>query len=92
MVARINAAGSFSAQVFARLAGQVKIHLAAKADWDAVYTGCDVEKYLYAFSFEKPNEHADPTGSASEHGAAMHVKPGLAAPAGGAMVAARLAH
>src|SRR6202162_1526724 len=46
MVTRINVPGSFSAQIFSKLTGQVKAHLAANVDWDAVYSGCDVEKYL----------------------------------------------
>jgi hypothetical protein len=91
LVKRINTPGSFSARTFSTLANQVKVHLAANADWDAVYSGCDIEKYLYAFSFEKPKEHADADRSASELSAAMKVKPGLAAPAGGAIVASRLA-
>jgi hypothetical protein len=50
MVTRINAPRSFSAQNFSRLANQVKSHLAAKVDWDAVYSGCDLDIYLHAFS------------------------------------------
>jgi hypothetical protein len=87
---RINVPNSFSARTFAKLSAQVQVHLAARVDWDAVYSGCDVEKYLYAFSYEKPNEHADPRQSAAGLAAGLK-KPGLAAPAGAAIVAARLA-
>jgi hypothetical protein len=90
MVTRINVPGSFSAQIFSKLTGQVKAHLAANVDWDAVYSGCDIEKYLYSFSYEKPNEHADPASAAAQLSAATHVKPGLQPPAGAAIAASRL--
>jgi hypothetical protein len=90
MVARINVPGSFSAQIFSKLTDQVKAHLAANVDWDAVYSGCDVEKYLYSFSYEKPNEHGDPASTAGQLGAALHVKPGLLPSSGAAIAASRL--
>jgi len=91
MVTRINVPGSFSAQIFSKLTNQVKARLAANVDWDAVYSGCDVEKYLYSFSYEKPNEHADPASAAAQLSAALNVRPGLSAPSGAAIVASRLA-
>ncbi len=91
MVTRINTPGSFSAQIFSKLANQVKTHLAANIDWDAVYSGCDIETYLYSFSFEGPKEHADPASTETQLRAALHVKPGLLPPSGAAIAASRLA-
>jgi hypothetical protein len=91
MVTRINAPGSFSAQNFSRLASQVKAHLAAKVDWDAVYSGCDLDIYLHAFSYEPASGYANEIRAGSQLSRAMNVKPGLASPAGAAIVASRLA-
>jgi hypothetical protein len=91
MVRRINSAGSFSAQIFSKLTDEVKAHLAANVDWDAAYSGCDVEIYLYAFSNDRPNPHADPRSTSSQLSAAMNVKPDRAAPSGAAIIASRLA-
>jgi hypothetical protein len=85
-VSRINTAGSFSAQNFARLMDQVKSHLAAKVDWDAAYSGCDLDTYLHAFSYEPAGGYAEQMRSASQLSAAMNVKPGLIPPAGAAIV------
>jgi hypothetical protein len=91
MASRINSAGSFSAQIFAKLADQVKAHLAANVDWDAAYSGCDIDTYLHAFSYEPAAGYAEQMRSASQLSAAMNVKPGLSPPAGTAIVASRLA-
>ena len=91
MVTRINAPRSFSAQNFSRLANQVKSHLAAKVDWDAVYSGCDLDIYLHAFSYEPASGYANEIRAESQLTTALHVKPGLAPPAGAAIVASRLA-
>jgi hypothetical protein len=91
MARRINSAGSFSAQIFAKLADQVKAHLAANVDWDAAYSGCDIDTYLHAFSYEPAAGYADQMRSATQLSAAMNVKAGLSPPAGTAIVASRLA-
>jgi hypothetical protein len=91
LVSRINTAGSFSAQNFARLMNQVKSHLAANVDWDAAYSGCDIDTYLHAFSYEPVGGYAEQMRSASQLIAALNVKPGLSPPVGAAIVAARLA-
>jgi hypothetical protein len=91
MVRRINTAGSFSAQNFAKLTGRIKEDLSANVDWDAAYSGCDLDIYLHSFSYEPPGGYAGEIRNAAELSAAMHVKPGLAPPNGAAIVAARLA-
>jgi len=90
LVARINSPGSFSAQNFVRLSNQIKADLAANVDWDAVYSGCDLDIYLHAFSYEPPGGYADEIRSASQLSEAMHVKSGLTPPNGAAIVASRL--
>jgi hypothetical protein len=90
LATRINSPGTFSAQSFARLTRKVKADLAAKVDWDAAYSGCDMEIYLRGFSFEpKPAYGNDRTED--ELRAAMNVRPGEAPPHGAAVVASRLA-
>lgn len=91
LVGRINSPGSFSAQNFVRLSNQIKADLAAHVDWDAVYSGCDLDIYLHAFSYEPPGGYADEIRSASQLSAAMHVKSGLTPPNGAAIAASRLA-
>lgn len=91
LITRINSSGSFSAQSFARLSSKVKADLAAKVDWDAVYSGCDLDVYLHAFSYEPTTGYADEIRTASQLGSAMHVKDGMAPPTGAAIVASRLA-
>jgi hypothetical protein len=91
MVTRINSSGSFSAQSFARLANKVKADLAADVDWDAVYSGCDLDIYLHAFSYEPTTGYADEIRTTSQLGSAMHVKEGMSPPTGAAIVASRLA-
>jgi hypothetical protein len=90
LTTRINSPGTFSAQSFARLTRKVKADHAAKVDWDAAYSGCDVEIYLRGFSFEpKPAYGNDRTED--ELRAAMNVRLGEAPPHGAAVVASRLA-
>ena len=91
LVTRINSSGSFSAQSFARLSNKVKADLAAKVDWDAVYSGCDLDIYLHAFSYEPTTGYADEIRTTSQLGSAMHVKEGIAPPTGASVVASRLA-
>jgi len=91
LVTRINSSGSFSAQSFARLSTKVKADLAAKVDWDAVYSGCDLDIYLHAFSYEPTTGYTDEIRTTSQLGSAMHVKEGMSPPTGAAIVASRLA-
>jgi hypothetical protein len=91
LVTRINSAGSFSAQSFAKLSNKIKTDLAANVDWDAVYSGCDLDVYLHAFSYEPTTGYADEIRTASQLGAAMHVRAGMSPPTGAAIVASRLA-
>jgi hypothetical protein len=91
LVTRINSSGSFSAQSFARLSNKVKADLAANGDWDAVYSGCDLDIYLHAFSYEPTTGYADEIRTTSQLGSATHVKEGMAPPTGASIVASRLA-
>lgn len=91
LVARINSRASFSAQSFAKLSNQVKADLAANVDWDAVYSGCDLDIYLHAFSYEPTTGYAGETRTRSQLSSAMHVKNGMLPPTGAAIVASRLA-
>ena len=90
MAARINRAGSYSERRFAALSDWVRKELAANLDWDATYSGCDMEIYLRAFSFEpKPaygNDRSD-----DELRQAMKGRAGTMPLHGAAVVAARLA-
>jgi len=91
LVRRINSPGSFSARTFSQLASRVKSHLAANVDWDAVYSGCDLDIYLHAFSYEPTTGYADEIRTTSQLSSAMQVKEGMLPPTGAAIVAARLA-
>jgi hypothetical protein len=91
MVRRINSTGSFSAQIFSRLVGQIKADLAAKKDWDAVYSGCDIDIYLHTFSYEPASGYANEIRTGSQMSTAMTVRQGMLPPAGAATVASRLA-
>jgi hypothetical protein len=82
---RINMPGSYSAQRFGQLAGQITRDLAARNEWNAVYTGCDVGVIQYAFSYEPQD------GQAQAVHAALQLGPDAVAPAGAAVVASRLA-
>jgi hypothetical protein len=90
-VTRLNLPGSFSAESFARLSNKVKADLAANVDWDAVYSGCDLDIYLHAFSYEPMTGYANEIRTKSQLGSAMHVKEQTAPPTGAAIVASRLA-
>jgi hypothetical protein len=91
LVARINAAGSFSAEIFPKLAKRVKADLAAKQDWGATYSGCDLDIYLHAFSYEPVGGYANEIRSESQLRIAMGMKQDALAPTGAAVVASRLA-
>ncbi len=91
LVTRINSSGSFSAQSFARLSNKVKADLAANVDWDAVYSGCDLDIYLHAFSYKPTTGYANEIRTGSQMSTAMNVRQGMLPPAGAAIVASRLA-
>jgi hypothetical protein len=91
IVRRINSTGSFSAQTFSKLANKVQADLAANVDWDAVYSGCDLDIYLHTFSYEPASGYANETRAESQLSTAMNVKPGMSSPAGAVIVASRLA-
>jgi len=88
---RINVAGSFSAQNFARLSNQIRVDAAANVDWDAAYSGCDLDVYLHAFSYEPVTGYANEIRTAGQLASAMKLRPGMSPPAGAAIVASRLA-
>jgi len=75
LVARINIPNSFSQQQFAKLSGLVKTTLAAHVDWDAAYSGCDLDTYLHGFSIVTTRGYPDEIRSADQLKAAMGVKP-----------------
>jgi hypothetical protein len=91
IVRRINSTGSFSAQTFSKLANKVQADLAANVDWDAVYSGCDLDIYLHTFSYEPASGYANEIRAESQLSTAMNVKPGMSSPAGAVIVASRLA-
>jgi hypothetical protein len=85
LIPRINRPGSYSARRYGQLASQIASDLAGRRDWDATYSGCYIGPYLYAFSYESQDGH-----DAETH-AAMKLDANTFAPAGGAVVASRLA-
>ena len=87
---RANSPGTFTSRQFSRLAGRVGKDLAAQVDWQATYSGCDMEIYLRGFSYEQKPAYGNDR-SDEELRAAMHGHPGLSPPHGAAIVAARAA-
>ncbi len=87
---RANSPATFSSKQFSRLADRVRRDLAAKVDWQATYSGCDLEIYLRGFAYEQKPAYGNDR-SDDELRAAMHGKPSLAPPHGAAIVAARAA-
>jgi hypothetical protein len=87
---RANAPGTFTSQQFSALADRVRRDLAARVDWQATYSGCDLEIYLRGFAYEQKPAYGNDR-SDDELRAAMHGNPGLAPPHGAAIVAARAA-
>jgi hypothetical protein len=83
---RSNMPGSYSEARFSQLAGQIARDLAARNDWDAVYTGCDAGLLQYAFSYEPQDRQVAQTLHT-----ALKLGPDAVAPAGAAVVASRLA-
>jgi hypothetical protein len=87
---RANSPASFTSKQFSKLAGRVRQDLAAKVDWQATYSGCDLEIYLRGFSYEQKPAYGNDR-SDDELRTAMKGRPGLAPPHGAAIVAARAA-
>jgi hypothetical protein len=82
---RTNRPGSYSSERFGQLINAVAHELVSGIDWDATYSGCIGDIYQYAFAFEPQN------GKDAIIRAALHVPDGAKTPAGGAIVASRLA-
>lgn len=91
LVTRINTPGAFSAQSFVRLTEQIKKDLMAKTDWEATYSGCDIDIYLHAFSVEPTGGYAGEIRDENQLRTALQVRPGMSPPHGAAIVASRLA-
>jgi len=87
---RANNRGTFTAERFKALADRVGQHLAAKIDWEATYSGCDMEIYLRGYAFEQKPAYGNDR-SEEALATAMQVRAGLAPPHGAAIVAARAA-
>jgi hypothetical protein len=90
IVRRANSPGTFTSMQFSALADRVRRDLAAHVDWQATYSGCDLEIYLRGFAFEQKPAYGNDR-SDDELRAAMHGNPSLAPPHGSAIVAARAA-
>jgi hypothetical protein len=91
LATRINSAATFSAQSFGRLAARVTHDLASNIDWDATYSGCDIDIYLHAFSIESKGGYAGEIRGEEQLRVATNTRAGASAPAGAAIVASRLA-
>ena len=82
--------GTYSSGRYAALADRVRRDISAKVDWQATYSGCDLEIYLRGFAYEQKPAYGNDR-SDDQLRAAMHGKSGLAPPHGAAIVAARAA-
>lgn len=91
IVRRVNKIDSFSFVTFSAMTGQVANDLKAKVDWQAAYSGCDIDVYLHAMSLETSGGYADESRDNRQLKRAMNIDGPMAAPAGAAIVAARLA-
>ena len=91
LASRINQPSTYSSLRFSGLANQIKRDLANKIDWDATYSGCDIDVYLRVFSFGPRGGYSSEVRSEDQLRAALHVRPGYSAPDGAAIVASRLA-
>src|SRR5258708_5300989 len=87
---RANTPGTFTAERFGALAARVGQHLGANIDWEATYSGCDMEIYLRGYAFEQKPAYGNDR-SEETLATAMQVRSGLAPPHGAAIVAARAA-
>jgi len=82
--------GTYSSGRYVALADRVRRDRSAKVDWQATYSGCDLEIYLRGFAYEQKPAYGNDR-SDDQLRAAMHGKPDLAPPHGAAIVAARAA-
>lgn len=88
---KIQRPGSFSAQRFNALAQEIRFSIGSKTSWTATYSGCDLDIYLHAFSYEPRIGYSSENRSDSQMRAAMNVSADHEVPAGAAVVAAKLA-
>jgi hypothetical protein len=91
MAARCNVPGTYSAQMFKRLADEVRLDLKANDNWDAAYSGTDIDVYLRTFSYESRGGYASEVRSEGQLRSELHLRPGEGAPHGAAIAAARAA-
>jgi hypothetical protein len=91
LVTRINSPNSFSTQKFVRLTSLVKADIAAKVDWDAAYSGCDIDIYLHTFSIEETRGYSAEVRSQDRIRSELKMNSSGSPPAGAALVASRLA-
>ena len=87
---RASVPGTYSSGRYAALADRVRRDMTSKVDWDATYSGCDMEIYLRGFSYEQKPAYGNDR-SEDQLRAAMHGRASLAPPHGAAIVAARAA-
>jgi hypothetical protein len=91
LVRRIGRPGSFSSLRFKELANEVKSEIDSNTSWTSTYSGCDLDTYLHAFSYEPRSGYTDENRSDGQMTEAMNIPSGQGAPAGAAVVAAKLA-
>jgi hypothetical protein len=91
LVTRINAKETFSAQKFSRLANLVKADVAADVEWDAAYSGCDIDIYLHTLSIEETRGYAQEVRSQDRIRSELRMHSNARPPSGAALVASRLA-
>jgi hypothetical protein len=85
---RASKTGTYSNNRYVALSERVRRDIAAKVDWQATYSGCDLEIYLRGFSYEQKPAYGNDR-SDDQLRKAMNGKPNLAPPHGAAIVAAR---
>jgi hypothetical protein len=91
LATRINSRDTFSAQKFSRLASLVKADVAADVEWDAAYSGCDIDIYLHTLSVEETRVYASEVRSQDRIRSELRMHTNAKPPAGVALVASRLA-
>lgn len=91
LVERIDIPGSYSGKRFAVLTKQVQQALEANIDWTAAYSGCDLDVYLHAFSYEETNGYASEDRNEQVMERDLGTPAGKSAPKGASIVAARSA-
>lgn len=91
LVRRIDTHGSFSATRFAAMANRVRTEVASHVDWGAAYSGCDIDIYLHAFSYESSAGYASDVRTPEQIRAGMGIHGQADPPSGAAPVASRMA-